>query len=66
MVEIWGVAAGRRSTKGAAYGAFSIREYPTERAARESVEDGHWLRVVAAYRTGYDKRVRLNLLRRKR
>ena len=61
-VEIWGAAAGRRSTEGAAYGAFSIREYPTVEAARQSVEEGHWMQVAVAFKRKADgKRVRVNL-----
>jgi len=39
MVRIWGLAAGRRSTKDAAPGAFTWREYPTPQAAREAEPD---------------------------
>lgn len=43
MIRIWGIAHGRRTTAGAAPGAFTWREYPTETAAREA--EGDW-RVI--------------------
>ena len=45
MVEVWGIAAGRRTTKEAARGAFTFREY-------KGIEEwekakGDWLQIVS-------------------
>jgi len=43
-VTIWGLAAGVRSTEGAARGAFTWRDYPSENDAKEAEKD--WLKVI--------------------
>jgi len=45
MVRVWGTAAGKGSTKEAARGAFTWREYPTRDAARAAA--GDWLAIAA-------------------
>ena len=44
MVEVWGLAVGWRSTKGAARGAFTVREYPDAKTAKEAERD--WLKIL--------------------
>lgn len=39
-IALWGIAAGRGSTEGAARGAFTVREYPTVKAAKDAVKIG--------------------------
>ena len=42
-VTVWGLAAGCGTTKDAARGAFTWREY----ASRASIPDGDWLEILA-------------------
>jgi hypothetical protein len=42
-VIVWGIAAGRGTTKAAARGALTWREY----ASREVIPDGDWLEILA-------------------
>ena len=44
-IRVWGLAAGRGTTKEAAHGALCIREYETE---QYQLKD--WLRVIAVER----------------
>jgi hypothetical protein len=41
-VIVWGLAAGRGTTKGAARGAFTWREY----ASREAIPRADWLEII--------------------
>lgn len=45
VVHVWGIAAGTGSTKGAARGAFTWRDYPTLAEFREA-ENKDWLRIL--------------------
>ena len=38
-IEVWGLAAGRRSTADAAHGALCVRDYDTEEEARAAATD---------------------------
>ena len=49
-IVIWGLAAGRKSTRGAAPGAFTCREYPTPQSAREATAD--WLHIITTEEEG--------------
>jgi len=42
-IIVWGLAAGRGTTKEAARGAFTWRQY----ASRESIPAGDWLEILA-------------------
>jgi hypothetical protein len=44
MVEVWGIAAGRRTTKEATSGAFTTREYRGTEEWEKAKED--WLQIV--------------------
>ncbi|MBN1224400.1 MAG: hypothetical protein JXB23_14225 [Candidatus Aminicenantes bacterium] len=44
-IRVWGLANGRGTTAGAAYGAFCIKEYETEQYPLKD-----WLRVIAVER----------------
>lgn len=48
MVRVWGIASGRRTTKDAAPGAFTWREYPSMAAAKEAERD--WRRIITVER----------------
>ena len=48
--EIWGIASGRGTTKGAAPGAFTVREYTTLQDARSSIANGDWRHIVSSGR----------------
>jgi hypothetical protein len=49
-IRVWGLAAGRRSTEGAARGAFTWREYETESFPRND-----WLEVIKIERLKTEK-----------
>lgn len=43
-VTVWGLAAGRGSTREAARGAFTLRAYPSLQAAQDA--QGDWLEIA--------------------
>ena len=43
-IEVWGLAAGRGSTQGAARGAFTVCDYPNREAAKAA--EGDWITVL--------------------
>lgn len=44
-IEVWGIAAGRRSTEGAAPGAFTWRQYPVGKP----VPENDWRTIVSRF-----------------
>lgn len=46
MVTVWGLAAGHGTTKAAARGAFTFRDYPSRAEATRAWVDGDWLEVM--------------------
>ena len=47
-ITIWGLAAGRGSTREAARGAFTVRDYPSLQAAQDA--QGDWLEIAVIER----------------
>jgi len=43
IYQVWGLAAGRRTTVDAARGAFTFREYKNE------IPKGDWLEIIGIY-----------------
>lgn len=54
-IEVWGLAAGRGSTQGAARGAFTVRDYPNREAAQAAT--GDWTTVLFWRNIGPDPAV---------
>ena len=50
MIVIWGLAAGRGSTKEAARGALTVKEYQTAEEAEKAVSD--WLHILKKTKEG--------------
>ncbi len=47
-VTVWGLAAGRGSTRKAAWGAFTLRDYSSLQAAQDA--QGDWLEIAVIER----------------
>ena len=46
MIEIWGIASGRGTTKDAARGALCARQYQSIEAAKDALNGKDWLQVL--------------------